>query len=217
MFRYAQLDMSYGHDMLLAQRDICPRGRPRTEVLGRSLAGGPHRPRGRKMEIEDIKRGCCFTGHRTVEKKELRSEMLDALLRRLITTEGIDTFICGGALGFDTLMAERVLELKEEFPHIRLWLFLPCLEQDLKWSRADKKRYKELLELADYVDCPQIPYNSTVMKTRNYKMVDNALYCIAYYNGKKISGTAQTIRYAKKLGRKIFNSHISAGKGLEEV
>ncbi len=169
------------------------------------------------MDFGDITKRCCFTGHRTVEKKELRSEALDVLLRTLITRKGVDTFICGGALGFDTLVAELILKLKEEFPHIKLWLFLPCLGQDLKWGRADKKRYKELLELADYVDCPQIPYSSGVMKTRNYKMVDNALYCVAYYNGKKISGTAQTIRYAKKQKRLIFNSHITAGQTLAEL
>ncbi len=169
------------------------------------------------MEFGDIRKRCCFTGHRTVVESEFRSDAFDGLLRGLITMKGVDTFISGGAVGFDTLVAERVLKLKEEFPHIKLWFFLPCLDQDLKWSKEDKKKYRELLKKADYVDCPQIPYNSTVMKTRNYKMVDNALYCACYYNGKKISGTAQTIRYAKKLGRMMFNSHISAGKGLEEV
>ena len=36
-------------------------------------------------------------------------------------------------------------------------------------------------------------------------MVDNASFLVTYFNGNQISGTAQTIRYAKKCGLEIIN------------
>lgn len=146
---------------------------------------------------------CCFTGHRTLGR-DFDIRRLDACVEHLCEM-GVDTFICGGALGFDMVAGFTVLRLKEKYKDIRLWLFLPCLEQDAMWQEADKKKRQELIDKADYVDCPQIPYNSTVMKTRNYKMVDKSGWCVSYFNGKFVSGTAQTIRYAKKSGIEVIN------------
>ena len=35
----------------------------------------------------------------------------------------------GGALGFDTLAAQTVLDMKKEYPQLRLILVLPCEDQ----------------------------------------------------------------------------------------
>lgn len=66
---------------------------------------------------------CCFTGHRSQKlpwgfneqderclkmKKELYLEIEKSI------NEGYDTFLCGMALGFDTICAETVLQLKEK-------------------------------------------------------------------------------------------------------
>ena len=55
---------------------------------------------------------CCFTGHRV-----LNSDFSADLLRRGINYLiglGVDTFICGGALGFDTCCAQAVLDAKPD-------------------------------------------------------------------------------------------------------
>ena len=36
---------------------------------------------------------------------------------------------CGGALGFDTLVAKLIINLKIKYPYIKLVLILPCIEQ----------------------------------------------------------------------------------------
>ena len=53
---------------------------------------------------------CCFTGHRRIsaEQKRLLIKKLDKLLDTL-SARGINHYICGGALGFDTLAAQVVL------------------------------------------------------------------------------------------------------------
>lgn len=70
---------------------------------------------------------CCFTGHRCIP-----NESLDSLKRQLkreiekLIQQGVIYFGAGGALGFDTLAAEAVLELKQQYPFIKLILVLPC-------------------------------------------------------------------------------------------
>ncbi len=56
---------------------------------------------------------CCFTGHRWIEPSLI--PLLKLRLRKTaeeLALGGISGFICGGALGFDTLAAETVLKLK---------------------------------------------------------------------------------------------------------
>ena len=151
-----------------------------------------------------MEKKCFFTGHRGLGA-DFDKEQAYGLIKILNEKCGVDTFVCGGAVGFDIEMGELVLKLKEEHSDVKLWLFLPCINQDAKWNYTDKARRQALIDRADYIDCPQVYYDSTVMKTRNYKMVDTCFYGISYFNGKRVSGTAQTLRYAKRQGRKIFN------------
>ena len=160
----------------------------------------------------EIEKRACFTGHRVLGS-DFDKRKAYAVLERLFEL-GVDTFICGGAMGYDIEMGELVLKLKKKHSEVKLWLFLPCTDQDAKWRDEDKKRRQALMARSDLIDCPDTTYNSTVMKTRNYKMVDNSYYCIAYFNGQRVSGTAQTVRYAKKCQRKICN--LSA-KGMAVV
>ena len=145
----------------------------------------------------------CFSGHRY-----LGEDFDEARFLRLINaaaTRGFNTFICGGALGFDTYAAEAVLKLKRNFPSIKLHLYLPCNDQDSRWSAADRKRYRKILSRADYVDCPDVPYYDGCMRDRNYRMVDASSLCICYLNNDLRSGTAQTVRYALKEGLVAMN------------
>ena len=68
---------------------------------------------------------CCFTGHRDVPaavlpflKDRLKSELL------LLIEKGYKNFVAGGAIGFDTIAAESVLALREEYSDIKLHLVL---------------------------------------------------------------------------------------------
>ena len=54
-------------------------------------------------------------------------------------------------MGFDTLAAQTVIELKKDFPQIKLILVLPCKEQTLKWSAKDIAEYERNKEKADKI------------------------------------------------------------------
>lgn len=163
-----------------------------------------------------MKNRCFFTGHRGLGS-DFSAERAYKALRALREKYGVDTFVCGGAVGFDITMGELVLRLKREYDGIKLWLFLPCINQDERWNESDKARRQALIDNADYIDCPQVYYDNTVMKTRNYKMVDACEFGISYFNGKRVSGTAQTLRYAKKSGRKILNLAKEGNEILETL
>lgn len=147
---------------------------------------------------------CCFTGHRELSDSE------DALRERLKNTvkslidEGAGVFYAGGARGFDTVAAEVVLELKKEYPHIKLILALPCTNQTRGWKKEDAERYDHILDFADDVIYVSEHYFDGCMHMRNRYLVDNSEYCICYYN-KTSGGTAYTVKYAIKHGRKIIN------------
>lgn len=147
---------------------------------------------------------CCFTGHREIDAKTVKNlqKMLKKTLLRLIE-EGYSHFISGGALGFDTLAAEAVLNLKNKKPHIRLTMALPCRNQDKFWNEMQKAKYKALLSLADSIFYTDEEYNKGCMFKRNRYMVDKSSCVIAYLNS-CYGGTKYTVDYAKKTNRRII-------------
>jgi uncharacterized phage-like protein YoqJ len=148
-------------------------------------------------------KSACFTGHRNLGSDLNRGRLVRCIEKAI--SKGCDTFICGGALGFDMLAARTVLELKNIHPHIQLHMYLPCANQSERWSIAQKREYYRILAGADLVDKVTRPYYDGCMRERNYKMVDASDLCICYINNIERSGTAQTVRYAKRKGLIIVN------------
>ncbi|MBQ8163556.1 MAG: DUF1273 family protein [Clostridia bacterium] len=147
---------------------------------------------------------CCFTGHRDISSDFSRERLIKAIEKKIAL--GVDTFLNGAAVGFDMIAAFCVLELKEraEYSHIKLHLYIPCKDQDRKWKREDKARYKELLSKSDFIDEPKYGYYDGCMRERNYKMVKNSAHCICYLNS-YATGSGQTVREAQRRGLDIIN------------
>lgn len=148
---------------------------------------------------------CCFTGHRSYEKDASRRERIafEKLVNHLID-HGYTTFIAGGALGFDTAAAEYILKKRKKGCNVRLWLALPCANQDERWQEADRLRYEKIKAAADRVDCLSESYYDGCMQERNRYMVNHSSVCVAYCT-KSYGGTAGTIRYAQNRGLRIYN------------
>ena len=148
---------------------------------------------------------CCFTGHREIEEKhkERLPDVLKAVLRGLIAN-GYFIFAAGGALGFDTIAAEAVLSLKSEFPHIKLIIAAPCVDQTDGWGDADIIRYERIRSAADDYICMSASYTRDCMKKRNRYLVDMSAACIAYCLRER-TGTSQTVGFAKEQGLDIID------------
>ena len=150
---------------------------------------------------------CCFTGHRNIpeNEKEIIKEKLKSVLRKLIS-KGVIWYGNGAARGFDLLAAQTVLEMKKEYPQIRLILVLPCRDQTAKWyDKAEIALYNDILKQVDKVVCLHEHYIDGCMRERNRYLVDNSGYCVCYLTG-NVGGTAYTVKYAKQ--QKIHLIHL---------
>ena len=147
---------------------------------------------------------CCFTEHGNLPaiqvflKSKLKKE-IEGLIKN-----GVIYYGSGGAIGFDTLAALTVLELRKKHPQIKLIMVLPCREQDEKWSERDKQVYAFILQNADKIVYTSEHYHSGCMHERNRYLVDYSGHCIVYLTESK-GGTAYTVDYAKQKGLEIIN------------
>lgn len=151
------------------------------------------------------KQTVCFTGHRKIPQEHLNiiAQRLKETLIDLIE-HGYLYFGAGGALGFDTLAAQTVLELKIEYPNIKLILVLPCLSQTRGWSTRDTEIYEDIKSKADKVVYTSQEYTKGCMHKRNRHLVDNSSVCICYLT-ESTGGTAYTVDYARKNNLTVIN------------
>ena len=147
---------------------------------------------------------CCFTGHRTIpsEMEKAVQDWLRGVIVQLYQTYGVRYFGAGGALGFDTLAAETVLELRADWPALRLILVLPYPGQEERWAREEQRRYQDILERADKVVYTAPRYAPGCFHVRNRHLVDHAGWCVAYLTRDR-GGTAYTVAYAKSRGLRV--------------
>ena len=93
--------------------------------------------------------------------------------------QGYRYFGVGGALGFDMLAAQTVLELKGEYPEIKLILVLPCENQTRGWDQAYVEEYERIKAAADKVVYTSKDYYSGCMHKRNRYLADTATFASA--------------------------------------
>lgn len=153
------------------------------------------------MQAEET---CCFTGHRSISRNELQrlNNELEKTIRNL-AAGGIRFFRTGGAMGFDTLAALKVIELRDELG-IELELILPCRDQTRGWSIRDRKYYDYILDVCDRHRYISNVYTRDCMLERDRRLVDGAVCCVAYCT-KNTGGTAYTVCYAIKQGVEVIN------------
>ena len=156
-------------------------------------------------DMVDKSKVACFSGHRRLPQncEELRAKLKREIIG--LIERGVVFFGAGGAWGFDMLAEKTVLELKREYPHIRLVLVLPCPpdQQTLKWNAVQRQRYYEILERADKVRILSPQYTSDCMLARNHHLVDGSAYLICYLREQR-GGTAYTVDYADRQGIQII-------------
>ncbi len=143
----------------------------------------------------------CVSGHRSVEK-DLDIKKLKTVFERLIE-KGIDTFLIGMAVGFDTLCFQILEKIRKE-KEIKIIACVPCPSQADRFSFWQKREYNRLLSVADEKVVLSGEYTPSCMQKRNMYMVDNSSCVICYLNKNK-GGTFNTVKYAEKKGVPVIN------------
>lgn len=153
----------------------------------------------------DVERSCCFTGHRVLEYEKIASirKALELEIRWLVS-HGITQFYAGGALGFDMLAEQAVVDVRRGNPSVKLHLAIPCRDQSGAFTRREKAEYRRLLELADDSVCLAEHFYNGCMHQRNRYMVDRSAVCVCWLD-RENGGTAYTVEYARKKGLRVIN------------
>ncbi len=163
-----------------------------------------------------------FTGNRTLTSPNVKHalalkmkicDLLYATLEREHLENGYNTFLCGMALGFDTIAALVTTQLKRKYKDIRLIAVIPFVGQESKFPDHDKSVYKHLLAGADSVvvisdDEYSDKSSNAAYHQRNDFLIANASKLIAYHNGKPRSGARSTIQKAILKGIEVENLYL---------
>lgn len=147
----------------------------------------------------------CFTGHRQIPYEAAMK--LPALLETVIAElceRGAVTFRAGGAMGFDTVAALKVLDMKARYPHVRLELILPCRNQTERWDDVSVRTYQYILSKADSNRFLFDSYFDGCMLERDRRLVDGSDICVAYCTRSR-GGTAYTFTHALRSGLEVIN------------
>lgn len=166
------------------------------------------------MEMEQT---CCLVGHRPQHlpygldeshpdymrmKKRIRQEM-----QRLFMEENVIHFITGMAQGTEQIGAQLVLELKKICPQITLECAIPYEEQAARWPECQRERYFTILASCDTETLLQTKYDRGCMRRKAEYMADHSGFVLAVWDGSTRSEVGRTIRYARKLRRRITIIH----------
>ncbi|WP_343252362.1 SLOG family protein [Ligaoa zhengdingensis] len=148
---------------------------------------------------------CCFTGHRALPPEEIpaiKKRLEDAVAD--VIGRGADTFLAGGALGFDTLAAQTVLAMRAQHPQTRLILVLPCRDQAKFWGPADREAYEWVKAGADRVIYTAQTYRRDCMHLRNRYLAEHSDCCICYLT-QPAGGTRYTVAACRARGLPVLN------------
>ena len=119
----------------------------------------------------------CFIGHRTVTRSEELVSALKETVVKLIE-KGVCTFLFGSMSEFNDLSREIVAELRNEYPHIkRIYVRSAYQHIDASYEEYLLKLYEETYFPNKIERAGKYSYVE-----RNFEMIDNADFCVFYYN-----------------------------------
>ena len=147
----------------------------------------------------------CFTGHRSMARGDaLRLPLyLEEVILELME-RGATVFRTGGAMGFDTMAALKVLDLQARYPEVELELILPCRNQTEQWDEAGIRTYQYILDHATRHRFLFDTYVEGCMLERDRQLVQGSDVCVAFCTRSR-GGTAYTCGYALKQGVELVN------------
>lgn len=170
---------------------------------------------------------CCFTGYRphrfAFSPDGLRPEQVQRALAVQIArlyTEGVHTFITGMCVGVDLWAAEAVLALRRDHPEVQLVAAIPFEGQEATWPQAARRQYQRVREACQRVEVLSETGGSEAYLKRNRWMVDSADTVLAVYDFSRSefrSGTAATVRYARRQQRRVIYVHPETLEVMEET
>lgn len=164
----------------------------------------------------------CGTGRRKIQGQYVNSplnkiardlaEGITAVLNYLsLFEQTVDIKVISGmALGFDMVLANTVIDLKQSDPVLNLSLecAIPFNNHSHKWSKHLQQWYDYILDFADsvhYTSNNRIKNLSPLFEKRDRYMIDNSDVVISLWDYVEKGGTYKAICYAQKINKPILN------------
>ncbi|GEK90358.1 Uncharacterized SPBc2 prophage-derived protein YoqJ [Alkalibacterium putridalgicola] len=98
--------------------------------------------------------------------------------------EGLEWVIISGNLGTELWMGEVALDLKGDYPELRLAVLLPYTNFSSKWNEVNQMYYNSIIERADYINYTsnQDYANPGQLKNNQAFIVKNTDGCLLFYD-----------------------------------
>ena len=169
-----------------------------------------------------VEKTACFFGHRKIEASDGLKTILYEEIEKLITVDGIVTFLFGSKSQFDNLCYKIVTELKSKCPDIRrIYVRAESEFIEGEGSRAYREGLMEMYEDTYYPESASGAGKAVYVK-RNQHMIDESSVCVVYYDKdyapsrrkhsrrdlfdyQPTSGTGVAYKYAERKKRRIIN------------
>ena len=141
-----------------------------------------------------------FCGHAQFQKSEEYEQKILSFLKERVGDHSADIYL-GGYGNFDNFAYACCKKYKETHPNISLVFVTPYLTSDYLHRRLQHQEtmYDSIL----YPEIENKPKRYAITY-RNKYMVEKADYIIAYISHDR-GGAYTTYKYAKKIGKSIFN------------
>lgn len=140
----------------------------------------------------DKKKTCCLSGHRVLPKNFAEDKVYEVLENSI--KDGYTYFLCGMALGFDTVCFQTLEKLRSLYD-IKIIACVPCLMQHSRFNKKQKIEYERMIKSCDDMVVIQKDYDDFCMKKRNAFMVENSTRLVCYIT-RRSGGTYYTVKYA---------------------
>ncbi len=154
------------------------------------------------------------TGHREFDPLRLTQPLVDSIVEISQRYDGVTTFWCGMAVGFDIAAGEAVLEARRRGANVRLCCVVPFVGHDKYLNEEITRRYSALLRSSSRVVILAEHYSIDAFHRRNDYLLEQADLVMTYYDGSKKGGTAYTVRHATKLRIPVINLLLQAQLSL---
>lgn len=141
-----------------------------------------------------------FCGHSRFLKSAEREEEVLLILEKLVGDSDADFFL-GGYGEFDEFAYACSKKFKERHPSVSLVFVTPYITLDYQKNHLEYKA--SLYDSIIYPEIEEKPLRFAITY-RNRYMIERADFIIAYVN-RTSGGAYKTLRYAKKLGKNIYN------------
>lgn len=139
-----------------------------------------------------------ITGHRPEDLPN--QEWVEDTLKNLLNNMRPQKLIQGMAAGVDLLSGKLCIDLKIPYISAKPWAGHVPRKEDQALYQLVENNSETIVNVNQSKSYP----GAYVYHNRNHYMVDNADLVIAVWTGKKTGGTAECVKYAKKVNKRII-------------